>query len=638
VRERRKEPREVTKFISYDELEEKNGKRIFEKTADSKGLVSTRDAEDILFPDDEEEKGVWEVVELDDLIASNNLDGSDNPLYTNKEVQNRNRKKAGTQMQITEIANNMDFRRLSPNSSMSALEGSPIVDQDYEVVAGNGRVMGIAKHYKEMGKDKYRNELLKRADALGFDRSEIEQMKHPVAVRRMNVSKERAIQLGNLSNKDTKLAQSESEETRAYARLIKDEGAKAVADEINSAVEKLKQAHLKRPGGSSENFAPTTNEILDIAGYNIYKAFRKYGVVAGNDAPKFYDLDNKIVNSHQKQKMVNVLTHYLLGDQASEKWENAYDKTRQSVQATLGTLLQLKGTDHDLTNEIGEVIRLQGTFREINKKREEDGQSAQSPENYMLELKSDMFGGSEVSPEVEKMFVAMHYANQRKTRDMINKYAQAVQGDLFTDRKSKAEIVNDVFGGRHSSDVEEEEEEPETTPGPTAAPENGKQPKKKGKSKEPAAAAPENPETPQEPESTPAEPAAPGNEEPEDTDTNEYPGEKNKSIKERFAGIQPKPGSRGIAQKIHEKFAPFIMNELKDSETDKDFSDKLYQYVERGYSNYHRRPVHRLNAKGWEKLKELGLELSNEDLDTVSIGDIMGRDFNSLYSNNLRIF
>ncbi len=457
------EPREVTKFISYDELEEKNGKRLFEKTAASKGLVSSKDAEDVLFPDDEEEKAVWEIVELDDLIASHKLDGSENPLYTNKEVQNRDRKLKRTQAQITKIASNMDFRKLSPDGTYDAGGGAPIVDQDYEVVAGNGRVLGIEKHIKEMGRTDYREALLNRAEKLGFDRSEVEKMENPVAVRRLNVSKERAIRLGILSNKDDKLALSEAEETRGYARLIEEKASQAVANEINEGVEKLKEKHMKA-GGSLEKFNPTTSEILDQAGYNIYRAFLKHGVISDNEANKFYDADNKQVNSAHKTKMTNVLTHYLLGDEPSRFWENAYDKTRISVQQSLGSLLQLKGTEHDLSPEIGEVIKLQGALRESNKKREEEGKKAESPENYLLQLKADMFSESNISPEVEKMFIAMHYANQRKTREMLNQYNQAVQGDLFTEKKPKDELINDIFGGRHSEDPEEEVEEPEVKP------------------------------------------------------------------------------------------------------------------------------------------------------------------------------
>lgn len=442
--EEQAEPREVSKFISYDELEEKNGKRIFEKTAQSKGLVSKFDAEDVFFPDNEKEKGSWEVIELDDLILSHNQDGSPNTQYSNKKAQARDRSDERTQAQISEFATNMQFDLFKPNTSVWSHDGAPVVDQDYETISGNGRGMGIQRHYEEHG-DAYKQGLIKNAERLGFNPEDIQAMNQPVVVRRLKVDKDRAIKLGALGNKDQKVAQSETEKAIAYSRLMTPKAARSVGGIFERATRELRQRHIDS-GGNADEFNVTMNNYLDNYGYDVFRTLQDNGIISNNETSLFYDIDKDIITPDQKRFTKNILTQYALGEEANKNWDEAYESTKDGIQQGLGALLTLKDTEHDITPELAQVIAMQGSMRRINQKRQDEGKPVLKPQDYLAEQSSSMFDGNEQSEEAKKIFLAVHNQSAKEVRNLISKYNTATEGDIFSGSKPKAELIAEVFG------------------------------------------------------------------------------------------------------------------------------------------------------------------------------------------------
>lgn len=84
------------------------------------------------------------VVEAADLIASNDDGGAINPAYP-QELQPRDRTRASSEMQVNDLAANMNPRLLGLTSS--ATDGAPIVGPDNVVESGNGRTMAIKRAY-----------------------------------------------------------------------------------------------------------------------------------------------------------------------------------------------------------------------------------------------------------------------------------------------------------------------------------------------------------------------------------------------------------------------------------------------------------------------------------------------------------
>ena len=145
----------------------------------------------------------FEVVDAKDLTAATG------------DLQNRDRSRAATDLQVQDIFSNFDPERLG--ESLESDRGSPIIGPDNVVESGNGRVMAINKVYNESPEraDAYRQFI----EAQGFDTSGIDR---PVLVRRRidNLTPEARAKFVRESNMDTKLQLSTSERAQTDAASL----------------------------------------------------------------------------------------------------------------------------------------------------------------------------------------------------------------------------------------------------------------------------------------------------------------------------------------------------------------------------------------------------------------------------------
>ena len=121
---------------------------------------------------------LFKVVSVDDLIASNDIDGKGNPAYP-QELQPRDRSRVSSQSQIIQMANKLNPARLAESTSVA--EGAPIVGSDNVVESGNGRTLAIQLAYDKGIADAYRQFIISNADKYGLDVSNLP--KRPVLVR-----------------------------------------------------------------------------------------------------------------------------------------------------------------------------------------------------------------------------------------------------------------------------------------------------------------------------------------------------------------------------------------------------------------------------------------------------------------------
>lgn len=128
----------------------------------------------------DEVKTAFKVVDARDLITSNNLDGTINPLFPS-ELQPRDRTRLSSKLQVNNIASNLRPAQLT-DSGMSS-HGSPIVGKDNVVESGNGRTMGIWRAYEQGQADDYRQYLIEHAKDFGLKPETISKMDKPVLVR-----------------------------------------------------------------------------------------------------------------------------------------------------------------------------------------------------------------------------------------------------------------------------------------------------------------------------------------------------------------------------------------------------------------------------------------------------------------------
>ena len=88
------------------------------------------------------------VADLSDLIASHGPDGTPNPAFP-AELQPRDRTRAASQAQVSDISSNLQPERLG--HSTSTTDGAPIIGPDGVVESGNGRVMALHQAYDANG-------------------------------------------------------------------------------------------------------------------------------------------------------------------------------------------------------------------------------------------------------------------------------------------------------------------------------------------------------------------------------------------------------------------------------------------------------------------------------------------------------
>ena len=156
----------------------------------------------------------YKVVSLDDLIVSNNADGTINPKYP-QEYQPRERTRQASILQVQNIANNLIPEKLGESANVS--DGSPIVGSDNVVESGNGRTMALSLVYKNNPENakKYIEFIKANAEKFGIDATNLPQ--NPVLVRERLTEVDRVefVKQANESNLSamsaTELAKSDAE-------------------------------------------------------------------------------------------------------------------------------------------------------------------------------------------------------------------------------------------------------------------------------------------------------------------------------------------------------------------------------------------------------------------------------------------
>ena len=158
----------------------------------------------------------FKVMSVDDVIASNDIDGTVNPKYP-QNLQPRDRTRDASQIQITQIAANLNPSRLA--ESTSVLDGAPIVGPDNAVESGNGRTLAIKLAYAKGLADDYRNFIINNADKYGIDVSNLPA--NPILVRERLTEVDR-VEFTRKANESSISSLSATEQAKVDAERLTD--------------------------------------------------------------------------------------------------------------------------------------------------------------------------------------------------------------------------------------------------------------------------------------------------------------------------------------------------------------------------------------------------------------------------------
>ncbi|MCD6006919.1 LPD38 domain-containing protein [Halomonas sp. IOP_31] len=180
-------------------------------------LARTRGpTETTYLPDNTPIKTRYRVMDLAELTPSNTDDGRVNQAFP-AELQPRDRTNANSQVQVRNIAANLNPERLGP--SADAATGAPIIGPDGVVESGNGRIMAISQAYRQGLGSAYRQYVGQQAEAMGMDPAAIGEMQQPVLVRERVTSMDRA-DFARRANESTVAGMTSYEQARADADAL----------------------------------------------------------------------------------------------------------------------------------------------------------------------------------------------------------------------------------------------------------------------------------------------------------------------------------------------------------------------------------------------------------------------------------
>ena len=124
----------------------------------------------------------YELVEARHVIASHKPDLSPNP-QAKDELQGRDRDRAAMRDQVHEIRTEMNPDLLM--DAPSAIEGAPLVGQDWHAEGGNGRTIAIqGMEPGEPGYERYIDRLAARAHEFGLKAEDVHDFEEPLLIRR----------------------------------------------------------------------------------------------------------------------------------------------------------------------------------------------------------------------------------------------------------------------------------------------------------------------------------------------------------------------------------------------------------------------------------------------------------------------
>ncbi|MGM0587082.1 MAG: LPD1 domain-containing protein [Bacteroidota bacterium] len=350
------------------------------------------------------ESGEYAIMEADQLIASHNPDCSKNSDHRISKGQPRNRASESLCAQPKFIAKNLKPESITQGNL--AFNGAPTVLPDGQVIQGNGRTLAMKIAYNEHpGKAKeYRQYLIDNASQYGLKAEEVKGYDKPVLVRKLDVSDERAVELGNVV--DTSQAKmNRIDQAKAFVRNLPATKKQIIGNLINQS-----------PG-------ETLGEVLDSTGPRILDQFK--------DLDRDGLIDNDGLTAEGKEFLKSVFAGLVFDSDENENALQYFMRLPHTVRAGLersyGNVIPFIGTKSDITDQIQKAVDI------TVKVKQSDG--IDTVEQFMKE--ADMFSGSNKGKySKQEQALAELFLNattQKEIRNAFRLYKDKIQGreDMF---------------------------------------------------------------------------------------------------------------------------------------------------------------------------------------------------------------
>lgn len=314
------------------------------------------------------------VVEADDLIASHDISGNENPNYP-QELQPRDRSRDASVAWVKKTAANLDPDSLGRTSRADS--GAPIIGPDRVVESGNGRVMAIIEAYRSGQADEYREWLTSEAGFFGLSAEKIASMRAPVLVRVRTTDIDRAA-FAVEANQDDKLAMTATEKAKSDANRLDDHAISLMGESGDlTASENLPflQAFLRSLGDTeaaqyiTSDGNPTASLIARVQAAIFAKAYedeRLLELTADVARPEIANIINALNSAAPefiKARAANPGAANGAASQITSSIELSLDE--EAVQAVIGAINVVRKA-RDSGMDVNELVSQMGLFEDLD--------------------------------------------------------------------------------------------------------------------------------------------------------------------------------------------------------------------------------------------------------------------------------
>lgn len=285
--------------------------------------------------------GYYALVDVKDIVASHNKDCTVNSSHDISKAQPRDRSVEALCAQPKFIAKNLNPTSITVGNL--AFNGTPVLTFDLQAIQGNGRSISMKIVYDEVPPKAmlYRTYLMNNAGDWGFTKKDVQSFDKPVLVRIADVTKEKAIELGNIV--DTSQAKlNKVDAAKAYVRNLPEEKRKIIGDIIN------------------DSKGETLGEIIDDKGLKIFDQFK--------DLDRSDLVENNKLTGEGKDFLRSVFAGLVFDSEdrknALQAFLNVTHTIKAGIERSYGHIIPFIGTKADITPEIrGAVLIIDALFK-----------------------------------------------------------------------------------------------------------------------------------------------------------------------------------------------------------------------------------------------------------------------------------
>ncbi|MFH5833737.1 zincin-like metallopeptidase domain-containing protein [Halalkalibaculum sp. DA384] len=367
-----------------------------------------------------QEQGYYAIMEVADVIPSHNKDCSPNSKHKISKGQPRDRSLDALCNQPKFIAQNLNPTSITKGNL--AFNGASTVLPDGQVIQGNGRGIALKIAYDEHPQNakKYKQYLIDHAGNWGLSKPEIKNFKQPVLVRVLDVSEDRAIELGNVV--DTSQAKmSKVDQGKAYIRNLPKDRKQAIGNLIN------------------DSSGETIGEVIDDVGMRILDQI--------NDVDRQGLVEDNGLTSEGKDFLRSVFAGLVFDSeenkQALQHFMNLKHTQKAGLERSYGNIIPFIDTEADIAPTIQKAVEI------VAQVQRTDG--IDTVDDFMNQ--SDAFTGANTDrfteQEAQLAQFLLDQTTQKGIRDGFRMYQWKVNGkeDLFNpiDKVSPPQAFEDAF-------------------------------------------------------------------------------------------------------------------------------------------------------------------------------------------------